>query len=278
MENEVCYTFCHSEPLPAVRRVCGERLDVRDRHAVRALTEGFRPDVIIHAAGSDVSPDSDAVIRQGTENIVRAARSLSARLIHLSTDVIFDGRRAPYDEAAPPSPLHAYGRAKAAAEEAVGDHADHVIVRTSLIYGLDIMDRATTRLVEGLQAGRPMLLFTDQRRNPVWTDTLSSACVELAGADYRGVLNVAGSQVLTRSELGVRMLDWWGVTTREGLTVGLSDGDRWPQNCELDLTRARQLLSTPLPGVDEVMRRCQVKQSKQSCQCWKTGRERLQQI
>jgi dTDP-4-dehydrorhamnose reductase len=188
----------------------------------------------------------------GTENVVRAAADTGARLIHLSTDVLFNGRQAPYDEEAQPEPLHAYGRAKADAEAIVRECDDHVIVRTSLIYSLDEMDRATAGLVEALRNGQPYTLFADQRRNPVWVETLSRACVELAGSDFKGVLNVAGRQVLTRAEIGLRMLDWWGVKERETLSLLPSDSDKWPRDCELDLRRATSMLSTPLLGMDEV--------------------------
>jgi len=66
---------------------------------------------------------------------------------------------------------------------------------------------------------------------------------------------VAGRQVLTRAEFGTRLLDWWCVTERRTLSLGPSDSDRWPRNCELDLTRASELLSTPLLGVDDVTAR-----------------------
>ncbi|MCP5115004.1 MAG: sugar nucleotide-binding protein, partial [bacterium] len=157
----------------------GRRVDIRDETAVHAMVAAFRPQVIIHTAGSEQSPERDDVIRAGTANMVRAAAEVRARLVHLSTDVLFNGRRAPYDEDAQPEPLHAYGRAKAAAEAIVQEYDNHVIIRTSLIYSLDEMDRATAGLVGALRSGQPYTLFTDQRRNPVWVETLSRALVEL---------------------------------------------------------------------------------------------------
>ena len=135
----------------------------------------------------------------------------------------------------------------------MAQHADHLIVRTSLIYGLQEPDHGTAWLMRGLQKGEPVTLFTDQLRNPVWVDSLSEACLELARHSYRGILHVAGSQALTRAQFGVRMLDWWGVHERETLTLGPGDGERWPADCRLDIRRAQQLLATPLPGVDEVL-------------------------
>ncbi len=111
------------------------------------------------------------------------------------------------------------------------------------------MDHATTGLVRALRADKAVSLFTDQRRNPVWVETLAQACLELAENQYTGVLNIAGRQVLTRAEYGVRMLDWWDVEERSTLSFGPSNGKKWPRNCELDITKATAVLSTPLWGV-----------------------------
>ena len=249
-DDEVFYTFFNHDPLDSS---AGYHLDVRDHQAVHELVQRLQPDAIIHTAGSEGSNDSANVIRSGTKNITEAMRMTGGRLVHLSTDVIFDGRGAPYDESRSPSPLHAYGHSKAAAESTVESYDNHVIVRTSLIYGLNIMDCGTQRMVETLRTGQPYRLFVDQRRNPVWVETLSRACLELASLEYVGVLNVAGGQVLTRAEFGTRLLDWWQVTERTNLTAGPSDGNKWPQDLELDLRCARRVLRTPMLGVDEVL-------------------------
>lgn len=249
--EDVTYTYYTHDPLALAN---GRQLDVRDERAVADLVDEVRPDTIIHTAGSNRPAETmDAVIRQGATWLVEAAGRHGARLIHISTDVIFDGKDPPYRESDPPTPLHAYGRAKAAAESIVQQHDDHVIVRTSLIYGLEKMDRGTAWMAETLQAGRPLTLFTNQIRNPIWADALSDALLELATMTYRGGLHVAGGQRLSRAEFGVKMLDWWGIGQRETLAFGPADGDRWPLDCTLEIERARQLLDTPLPGVDQVL-------------------------
>jgi dTDP-4-dehydrorhamnose reductase len=230
----------------------GRQLDLRDEKAVNQLIQEWRPEAIIHLAGSDRSEDMSAVICQGAENITRAAQSVGARLIHLSSDVIFDGTDGPYLETEKPSPIHPYAEAKAAAEEIVQTYANHVIIRTSLIYSLEKMDYATKWLVSSLQAGKPVTLFEDQYRNPVWAESLALACLELVELDYQGTLNVAGDQVMNRAEFGLKMLDWWGVQERETLSFGPSPVT-WPKDCRLDISLAKQKLTTPLPGLDAVI-------------------------
>lgn len=250
-ETVVSYTYFQHDPWPAL---AGTGVDVRDALAVSELVTTFRPDVVIHTVGSNRGADMENVIRLGTAHVVEAATAVGARLVHLSSDVVFNGREAPYDELAEPAPLHAYGRAKADAEQLVRQHPDHVIVRTSLIYGLHIMDHGTEWMLAALQAGAPVTLFTDQIRNPVWAETLSRACLELALENpCQGILNVAGQQALTRAEFGLKMLDYWGCRERTTLQLGTSDPDLWPANCTLSLARATAVLSTPLPGVDDVL-------------------------
>ncbi|MFZ0548308.1 MAG: SDR family oxidoreductase [Candidatus Promineifilaceae bacterium] len=249
-QYQVLYTYFHHKPPTAPTD--GRPLDLRDFEAVGRLVSAWQPEAIIHLAGSDRSEDMSAVICQGAENIVQAAQGVNARLIHLSTDVLFDGRHGPYTESSPPSPIHPYGEAKAAAESIVAAYANHVIVRTSLIYSLTVMDYATRWLVSALESGKAVTLFDDQFRNPVWTDTLSWACLELVELDFRGILNVAGSQVLNRAEFGMRMLDWWNVQERATLSTGPSPAT-WPKDCRLDVSLAGQVLLTNMAGVDTVL-------------------------
>lgn len=257
--DALAYTSFSHDPLQTLPGIAYRAaLDLRDAAAVRHCLDSFQPAAVIHTAGSNRSPDMEQVIVEGTRHLVEATAANNTRLIHLSTDSIFDGTAAPYDETAAPTPINAYGRAKATAEAIVRDHPNHVIVRTSLIYGLEEMDIGTSWMVEALHAGRPVTLFTNQVRNPIWVESLSQACLELTqpgsvGYRYIGILNVAGRQVLTRAEFALRLLDWWGITERETLTTGLAEGGRWPLDCRLTLDRANSLLKTSLHGVDNVL-------------------------
>lgn len=248
-EHEICYTFYNRDPLNLPQ---GRYVDVRDAQAVKKLVTEFAPDVIIHTAGSNRSPDMSQVIVEGAENVRAAAYFSNARLIHISTDVIFDGKNAPYRENDPPQPVHAYGRAKVAAEAIIRRHHSYVIVRTSLIYGLKLLDMGTQWMINALRTGEPVTLFTDQIRNPIWANTLSLACLELTQNSFVGILNVAGRQVMSRAEFGLKLLGWWNVVDRTSLTTGKSIPEQFPQDCRLDLSLAAQVLRTPLLGVDEV--------------------------
>jgi dTDP-4-dehydrorhamnose reductase len=250
-EHDVVYTFFQNDPLQLAG---GKKLDVREGTAVNQLIHTFQPDVIIHTVGSNRGDDVERVIELGTQHVTQAVIEVGARLIHLSTDSIFRGDAAPYDETAVPSPVNGYGRAKATAEAIVQNHPNAVIIRTSLIYGLMTMDHGTAWMVQALRAGQPVTLFDNQIRNPVWVQTLGRACLELVQHEYTGILNVAGRQAMSRAEFGLKMLDYWGIQERDTLTIGPSTGGEWPLDCELDLRRGSAVLNTPLYGVDEVLK------------------------
>lgn len=249
--DALIYTYFSNDPLQEPE---GQQLDLRDGRAVHSLVDRFRPDVIIHTAGSNRPAETmDAVIRLGAEYVTLAAIRHDARLIHLSTDVVFDGRHAPYREEDAPQPLHAYGRAKAAAEAIVSRYRRTVIVRTSLIYGLEKMDRGTEWVVHALRAGAPVTLFSNQIRNPVLVESLCNACLELVTHPYTGILHVAGAERISRADFMLRLLTWWGVPSNTSLAVGLDEGDRWPLDTTLVISKARALLHTPLPGVSQIL-------------------------
>ncbi len=233
-------------------------LDVRDAAAVMAVIGEVMPEVVIHTAAANPGANADftAVNVDGTRAVARAVAAIGGRLIHLSTDVVFDGERGNYTEEDIPNPITDYGRSKALAEaevQACGVRA--LIVRTSLIYGRrPPLDRQTLWILNSVQNGAPIALFTDELRNPIWVESLVGALWELADGDYNGVLHVAGAQALSRYEFGARLARFHGVAPDPIRAMSSrASGLIRPLDCTLDCSKARTLLRTPLPGVDTVL-------------------------
>jgi dTDP-4-dehydrorhamnose reductase len=224
--------------------------DVRDAAAVHALLDGVRPDAVVHTAY--VQSDWH-VTATGSAHLAVAAQRWGARLVMVSSDIVFSGEDLVYDEAAPPDPITAYGAAKAAAETTVlAVCTDAVVARTSLILGDGRSQHE--RLVHALAGGADGVLFEDEGRCPVHVADLAAALVELAGRDVTGVLHVAGGDALSRLDLG-RL-----VARRDGLDAGaLRGGSRvalgvpGPVDVRLDSTLARDVLRTRLRGAREFL-------------------------
>lgn len=236
----------------AVDGVEAERVDVRDAGAVRDAIAGARPDAVVHTAYRQGGPVGRATIVAGSAAVAAAARQVDARLVHLSTDVVFSGRLGrPLTEDDAPDPLQQYGLAKAAAEQAVAA-ADPgaVIVRTSLIHGGPHPGPQERLALEPFAT-----FFTDELRCPVHVGDLAAAVLELAALDVAGRLHVAGADGVDRLAFARALAAAAGRDPAE--LRGAPGGPERPKDCRLDSTRARALLRTPLRGLDAVGRRLQ---------------------
>jgi dTDP-4-dehydrorhamnose reductase len=232
------------------------QLDLQRAASIDAALAAFAPDVVIHTAFRQYDPDLFAVTATGAGLVASCCAARNIRLVHLSSDIIFDGEaQRPYTEEDTPNPITDYGRAKAAAEALVAAaHPGAAIVRTSLIYGIEPHDMHT-RFVLDLASGRgDATLFTDEIRCPVFVDDLASALLELAALDYVGILNIAGPEALSRYQFGVLIARRWQhdpAMLKSGSS--LDSGLRRPRNCVLASTRARQLLKTQLRSVSAIL-------------------------
>ena len=225
-------------------------VDVREPDTVRRCFEEFRPDVVIHTAAAMAGDQMIRINVDGARAVARASALAHARLIHLSSDVIFDGEHAPYDESAAPDPVSPYGESKARAEYAVlEEKPDAVLVRTSLIYGFDPMDPRTQQTL----AGEMPRLFTDEYRCPVFVDDLADALLELAQGNFVGVINLAGAQRLSRYEFGMKIANAYHRDPRFTAALSKTFPGRRPRDCTLDIKLAQTVLRTRLRGVDQVM-------------------------
>jgi dTDP-4-dehydrorhamnose reductase len=221
-----------------------ERVEIRDEAAVSDALDRLGPDVVIHTAYRQDGPDAWAITVKGATNVARAAREIGARLVHVSTDVVFDGRKgAPYVEEDQPSPCTEYGVAKAAAEQHVVEaHPEALIVRTSLIVGGPGLPPSKHELAA---VDPERTFYEDEIRSPVQVTDLASALLELADTDLTGFLHVAGADDVSRADLAE-------LVTKHPVRRAPAPSDR-PLDCSLDSGRARSLLRTELRGVRTVL-------------------------
>ena len=246
--------FTHPITLPGTTMT---PLDIRDRDAVVALCRATRPDVVIHTAyrrGTERFMAGSIV--QGSAHVAAAANETGARLIHISSDVVFDGEKGWYREDDPVAPVHDYGRAKAAAEDVIRQiYPAAVIVRTSLIIDPVAPDQQSAWIWRSIREHTTVTLFSDEYRCPVHRDDLVRALLFLAKSDFSGVLHVAGTERVSRYEIGLTLAAWAGLSGAGILLPGKSraSGRMRPRDCSLDCRRARNLLPFPLRGFQAFM-------------------------
>jgi dTDP-4-dehydrorhamnose reductase len=249
------YASYYQNPMKGTEDCHWIPLDIRDENAVVNSITSVEPDVIIHTAYTMNLDILHEVIIDGTHNVVNATKS-NVRLLYISTDVVFDGKKGWYQETDKVNPINEYGRAKAKAEVAVLEHIKSaVIVRTSLITGLKKQDPRTREIRENLQNQQPTKLFVDEYRCPIEVTNLATALLELAQLPYTGILHVAGAERLSRYEFGVALAEYFHLSTTSLIPCKSAEsGMIRPLDCSLDITRAKNLLETKLKGIRELLR------------------------
>jgi dTDP-4-dehydrorhamnose reductase len=216
-------------------------LDVTDADHVRRVVAAAEPRAVINcAAWTDVDgaetaeAAATAVNGDGAGNVARAAAEVGARIVHVSTDYVFDGERAhagggagePWIESDTVNPLGAYGRSKLAGEEQVAAATpEHAIVRTAWLYGAGGRNFVDTMLALGDERDE-VSVVTDQVGSPTWTVHLAEGLVELAErGDDVGILHAAGGGACSWYELAVEVFDRAGMRCR----VLPTTSDRFPR-------------------------------------------------
>lgn len=213
------------------------RADLRDPGAARRALAGA--DAVIHTAYRQGPGEWEANVG-GSSALAEAARGL--RLVHLSSDVVFDGTRGRYREDDAPAPVNSYGRSKAEAERRVAEaHPDATIVRTSLIYGGREPGPQERLASEGRR------FFVDEIRSPVHVGDLADALLEVVALDLPGPLHLAGADDVSRFDFAV-LLGADPATLERASTTA----ERAP-DVSLDSSRAAALLRTRLRGAYEVL-------------------------
>ncbi len=198
-----------------VRGLVREQVDLTDFPAVRRLFQAQSPQLIIHCAAISKSAECDAQpawARRVNVEVPARLSELAANipLVFFSSDLVFDGTQASYDETAAPNPLNLYGETKRAAEEIVLRNPRHIVVRTSLNGGVSPTgDRGFNQpMRQAWREGKTLTLFTDEYRCPIAASLTARAVWELVGnpdaapARPAGLFHLAGRQCLSRWEIG----------------------------------------------------------------------------
>jgi dTDP-4-dehydrorhamnose reductase len=198
-------------------------LDITDADAVRAAVATAGIACVVNCAawtdvdGAEASEAAAlAVNGTGAGNLARAVAEIGGRIVHVSTDYVFDGaKRTPWLESDAVGPLSAYGRTKLAGEQAVAAATpEHAIVRTAWLFGAGGPNFVDTMLRLASERDE-VSVVTDQVGRPTWTEHLAPALVELA--ERRGdvgVFHATGEGQCSWNEFAIEIFDRAGVMCR----------------------------------------------------------------
>ena len=177
-----------------------DEIDITSLESTERVLRTLKPRTVINcAAYTDVDGcESNAetamqVNGEGVAHLAMASREIGARLVHVSTDYVFDGGKgSPYLEDDAPRPLNVYGESKLAGELNAAFNPDHLIVRTQWLYGLHGKNFVETMLRMALEKDQ-LAVVDDQIGSPTWTVDLARAILALLKGEHRGIYHAANS-------------------------------------------------------------------------------------
>ena len=183
-------------------------LDIAHKDNVSEFISTHTPDIIVNCAAftnvDKCETERDAAFNVnalGPKYIAAAAKKCSARVIHISTDFVFDGNsNRPYIEEDQTNPLSEYGRTKLEGERNIQNHCNsYLIVRTSWLFGHNGINFAA-KMIELAERNKELSIVDDETGSPTYTPDLAEALWTLIKQDCKGIINVSNDGSCSRYE------------------------------------------------------------------------------
>ena len=257
------------------------QLDITDRHATLRVVREIQPKVIVNTAAltnvdycETHQEEAESVNVGGTTNLAEAAQENNSRLVHTSTDSVFDGTHGHYSESDTPNPINHYAMTKLASEKVVSKLSNYAIARPSVVYGwhsqvAKVHAGSKTMnfamfVLDKLERNETVRAIRDQYSSPTFADNLAEGLLRLAKSPENGIFHTAGRSCLSRYEFAIKLTEFFAypsilvqpVFTREFLQEAVR-----PKNCCLRVEKAERILKmrflTADEGIGEMRRQAQ---------------------
>lgn len=207
--NYFVQTAANFAPDWKTRGLTRPQLDLTDEKSVRESFLCDKPSLIIHCAAQSKVPVCHAdpkLAWQLNVDVTQTLAELATNIpfVFFSTDLVFDGQKENYVETDATNPVSVYGETKVAAEKIVLQNPKHIVIRTSMNCGKSPTgDRGfSDELRQSWGRGETTKLFKDEFRCPMFAGVTCRAVWELIGKDVGGIFHLAGSERLSRAEIG----------------------------------------------------------------------------
>jgi dTDP-4-dehydrorhamnose reductase len=239
--------------------------DLAEMEKTIKFVKEAKPDCIVHTAAIvDVdyceSHENEARIANvnATENIAQAAQAAGAKLIYISTDSVFDGKKGNYAENEKTNPLNRYARSKLEGEKVAMEKCDNCSVVRTCIVGWNMQNKQSLSewIYNGLKKGETMRLFDDVYFTPILVNNLGRAISELFENDFTGILNIAGAERISKFDFGKKLAKAFGFDQGKIVGSGIEEANlvaKRPRDASLNVSKAKKILETELLDVNGLL-------------------------
>lgn len=238
------------------------RCDLGTSREVVSRLQQFEPAWIVHCAAAtnvdwcERNPEAAAQINvANTIALASAAREIGARVLFISTDSVFDGKRGGYTEEDATRPINTYAQTKRDAEDAVSEaSADNLVVRTNL-FGWSVFGTGLAEwMLKKLESGDRVPGFVDVRFSPVMAVDLANILIAMMDRQLSGLFHVGASDTATKYEFALEIAQRFGIRDFHIDPVASDTVDfaaTRPKDPTLDSSKIQDTLGRSMPSVGE---------------------------
>jgi dTDP-4-dehydrorhamnose reductase len=259
-EHEVIAVY-HRHPIE-LEGVQSVSADLCQPGRAKELFDHHQPGWVIHCAANtsidELEDDPERAFRMNQDmaaNVAEAAKKTGSKLVHISTDAVFDGREGPYREGDPTEPANVYGKSKLAGEQAVRALCPEALIIRTNIFGWTSQPKSSLAewFINNLMQGIPCKGFVDVYFNPLLVNHLWVIIKSLLKSDLWGVFHVGSDQCISKFEFGVRLAESFDLNKELISAVEIETGSLRaprPKNTCLDCSKLRKVVNVELLDIE----------------------------
>ncbi len=184
------------------------QLDISDHKRVSDLIDQEKPNIVINCAGrNDIdflenNPEKARSINSiSPEIIAKKCQQNNSRLIHISTDSVFDGKRGMYSENDLPNPKNVYAKTKLEGEKKVMNQCNDSVIIRSNFYGIDNSQRYLfNNMLEKLKRKQEIIGFDDVYFTPLPVENLGEQIIDIVFSDFKGIIHLGSDEKISKYE------------------------------------------------------------------------------
>ena len=244
--------------------------DITNIDSIISCVKKYSPRVIINCAANVNVDDLEnneklafSINANGAENIAKVCKSNKIRLLHISSDAVFDGKKGMYVEEDMTNPVNIYAKSKILGEKLISKNLEnYVIIRTNF-YGFHKQDKFLFNwILSKLKNNEKFPGFNDVFFNPLEVTNLSKMIYELSEKNFCGILHLSSDEIFSKFEFATKISEFFGFDSnliKKASIDELGLNAKRPKNTTLVNNKAKNLLDTKIQKLDSWLRDIQNK-------------------
>jgi len=244
--------------------------DITNMDSIVSCVKKYSPQVIINCAANVNVDDLEnneklafSINAYGAENIAKVCKNNKIRLLHISSDAVFDGKNGMYVEEDVMNPINIYAKSKMLGEELISKNLEnYVIIRTNF-YGFHKQDKFLFNwILSKLKNNETFTGFNDVFFNPLEVTNLSKMIYELSEKNFCGILHLSSDEIFSKFEFAIKISEFFGFDSnliKKASIDELGLNAKRPKNTTLVNNKAKNLLDTKIQKLDSWLRDIQNK-------------------